>query len=87
MTTATLTLTEFALDDLDMLDDDKRHARCTICTGTSGPLVGIPFVALCGRRAMNLREWDNPECFPPDACEDCVAMWGKRCHLCDRDTP
>lgn len=69
--------------DLDLLDDTCRHARCTICTGTTGPLVGVPFTALCGRRAINMRPWDDLASFPPDACPECVVMFdGGACPTC-----
>jgi len=69
-------------DDLDLLDDSHRHARCTICTGTTGPLAGVPYIALCGRRAINLRTWDDPACFPPDACPACLTAWPLGCSQC-----
>lgn len=69
------------VDDLDLLDDTRRHARCVVCTGTRDELIGIPFIALCGRRAINLRRWGNPAAFPPDACEDCLALWGTGCDV------
>lgn len=68
--------------DLDLLDDTHRHARCVICTGTRGDLIGVPFTAICGVRAINLRAWSNPECFPPDACDPCVALWDEPCARC-----
>lgn len=71
------------LDDLDLLDDARRHARCCICTGTHGDLVGVPFVAICGRRAINLRAWSDPACIPPDACDECVALFDQPCARCD----
>lgn len=64
--------------DLELLGDCHRHARCTICFG-SGALLGVPFVALCGRRAINLRSWDYPDQIPPDACPECVAQWSAPC--------
>ena len=79
---STTTDTTPAVDDLDLLDDSRLHARCVICTGERGDLVGVPFVALCGSRAINLRAWSNPACLPPDACGACVAMWDKGCPTC-----
>ncbi|MBB3040998.1 hypothetical protein [Nocardioides soli] len=70
------------VSDLDMLDDAHRHARCCICTGTFGPLIGVPYRAICGRRAINLREWDDPMTFPPDACHDCLRLWSAGCPTC-----
>lgn len=66
-------------DDLDLLDDTRRHGRCCICTGTYDDLIGVPFTALCGRRAINLRRWGDPSSFPPDACEACMAQWDLGC--------
>lgn len=77
---AASTLTED--DDLDLLDDAKRHARCILCTGEPGDLVGVPFIAICGRRAINLRVWPDPAAFPPDACPECVALFDQPCPRC-----
>lgn len=80
--TETLTDSAPVTDDLDLLDDSRRHARCVICTGEPGDLIGVPYTALCGVRAINLRTWNQPECLPPDACEACVAMWDLGCQTC-----
>lgn len=69
-------------DDLNLLDDSRRHARCTVCTGTRGDLIGVPFVALCGQRAINLRSWDDPASAPPDACPACLVAWPLNCPNC-----
>lgn len=68
--------------DMDLLNDTLRHARCVRCTGTRGPLLGVPFIAICGRRAINLRVWEQRDRFPPDACEQCVRLFSQPCPKC-----
>ena len=70
------------VSDLDILDDSRRHARCVVCTNERGDLIGVPFVAICGKRAINLRAWSNPDAFPPDACPECVARFDHDCPTC-----
>lgn len=69
------------VEDLDMLDDDKRHARCVACTPAKD---GQAFIALCGRRAVMWplplgRKKHEP---PKNACEDCVKLYWLPCRKC-----
>ena len=60
------------LADLDLLDDQHRHAWCAACYPNGKPPLGAPFIAWCGRRAVSLNAWSDPSTYPPDACPDCV---------------
>ena len=68
------------LSDLDLLDDDGRHARCTYCQ----PDVHLlePFIALCGVRAVH-RSVPVDSFYPPaNACESCKELWDQPCARC-----
>lgn len=65
------------LSDLDLLDDEQRHARCTVCF----PYGSIPFVALCGTRAIALTDCPADE-VPVNACGECEHLWGRPCRRC-----
>jgi len=67
-------------DDLALLDDETRHACCIICHPDDA--LGVPFTALCGRRAIAFRgHADDP---PPNACPDCLELWDEDepCPVC-----
>lgn len=71
MSTATLddqATDALELEDLDLLDDDVRHAKCMRCHSWFGYL-GVPFVAFCGRKAVWLVELDQD---PRPKCPACV---------------
>ena len=59
--------------DLDLLDDEQRHACCLVCYPDRRP--GLPFVALCGRHAIGFR--GESEIAPPNACPACAALYGR----------
>lgn len=64
--------------DLDMLDDDTRHARCLSCT----PRMGLyqPFVALCGERVMHTWAWyAEKNKMPPNPCSKCAELMTEPC--------
>jgi hypothetical protein len=65
--------------DLDLLDDDHRHAICMLCNPDHRP--GRPFIGLCGRRAVGLRGEDSVTP-PPNACPECLALFGGPCLRC-----
>lgn len=63
------------LDDLDLLDDETRHAYCTACYPRLQ--LGVPFIARCGRRAIGfVGIADQP---PANACPDCLAVLDQPC--------
>ena len=66
------------LADLDLLDDDTRHAFCTRCWPDWRP--GAPFVALCGRRAVGFA--GDGMVAPPNACPDCLRLFRRPCPRC-----
>ncbi len=69
MTAPTITPIEAVdLSDLDLLDDEKRHARCPECTPE--PPLGVPFIAVCGVRTV---WWFYLSALPPNACKNCLA--------------
>jgi hypothetical protein len=75
-----LTHTESPVDiaDLDLLDDETRHACCIVCYPVYEP--GRPFVGLCGRKAVSFGgESGEP---PPNACPDCLELYDKPCRRC-----
>lgn len=62
-------------DDLDLLDDETRHAYCTSCYPDLR--LGVPFIARCGRRAIGFVGFaDQP---PPHACRECLAVLDQPC--------
>lgn len=61
------------LSDLEMLDDENRHARCTVCTPERPPL-GVPFVAWCGTKAVWLSYLTAADAVPVNACQDCLTL-------------
>jgi hypothetical protein len=69
------------VEDLDLLDDAHRHARCTYCQ-PKGPGLLNPFEALCGVRAVYLTGWNSHTATPPDACGACEEAWNKPCRRC-----
>lgn len=73
MTTAAPPDTDVDTSDLDLLDDDRRHARCLICY-PHVPLGGT-FIALCGRRALRMTD-EAPLTIPTNACPDCARLFG-----------
>jgi hypothetical protein len=68
------------LSDLDLLDDKRRHARCTYCQPLVGPLE--PFDALCGVRAISRGVPDDSDDPPPNACGPCKDLWHQPCVRC-----
>lgn len=68
------------LSELDLLDDGRRHARCTACQ--PGGLL-VPFMALCGVRAMHRNHpVTGGQVAPPDACGECKTLWDQPCAVC-----
>jgi hypothetical protein len=60
------------LDDLNLLDDERAHAYCTICHPEILPPL-TTYIAICGKRSIVRRE--NPVGWiPPNACEECLAL-------------
>lgn len=78
---STETTEDVDLSDLGLLDDTKRHARCTACQPKDIGLA-MPFIALCGTRAVYLTEWTEPDVVPPDACDECERLWFAPCLIC-----
>lgn len=76
LTSQTTVEEDLALDlsDLDLLDDELRHGRCISCGGGTGCMkLGVPFIAMCGKRAIwtsRLAEFDRPT--PTNACPVCL---------------
>jgi hypothetical protein len=62
-------------DDLDLLDDETRHAYCTSCYPDLRP--GVPFTARCGRRAVTFVGISPTP--PANACPDCLAVADQPC--------
>lgn len=60
------------LSDLDLLDDELAHARCTVCWPGDTTLVVIE--SLCGVRTIQQSQGDG-QVRPPNACEKCQEMW------------
>jgi hypothetical protein len=72
-----MTITD-STEDLALLDDDTRHAKCTACY--PDPRVGRPFTALCGRRAIGfVGTTEHP---PANACPDCLDVLDDPCRVC-----
>ena len=64
-----------AVSDLDLLDDETRHAYCSACYPDLQ--LGVPFIARCGRRAIGFAGFaDQP---PANACPDCLALLDQPC--------
>lgn len=67
------------LSDIDLLDDEHKHARCTFCQPDVAMLE--PFVALCGVRAVHQGE-GPAEQKPVNACPECEVLWHQPCRRC-----
>lgn len=68
------------LSDLDLLDDETAHARCTYCY--PGDVSFKVVVALCGTEMI--QQWDGGRDVPPNACEACQKAWYQPCSRCGR---
>jgi hypothetical protein len=66
------TVEQADLSDLDLLDDERRHGRCTRCYARNLPL-GTPFTAFCGVRTV---WWAHgvKGVVPPNVCPDCRTL-------------
>lgn len=72
------------LSDLDLLDDEHRHGRCSRCGGGTGTMKrGVVFTAMCGARAIWLRPLPpKTPPTPPDACPACADLLYGPCPVC-----
>lgn len=76
------TLEQIDLSDLDLLDDDKAHARCLTCY--PGDVALKPIVALCGVTTIIQNRGQQHHIAPPNACEECKKAWQEPCRGCGR---
>lgn len=72
--------TDVDLSDLDLLDEEHAHARCTLCEPRTLSF-GAVYVALCGRRVL-FRAALPPWVIPANACPDCVRLIDQPCTRC-----
>lgn len=80
MNTAVVEIEAVDLSDLDLLDDESAHARCTYCY--PGDVTLKPIRALCGATAIQQHGPTGTK--PPNACEACEAAWDRPCGVCGR---
>lgn len=62
------------LDDLVLLDDQRAHAFCPGCVDFK---LGVPFIALCGRRAIAFG--GTSVVIVPHSCPECEPLVSKPC--------